>query len=30
VQAHLNGKENVIAIMQATMMTIRDTDGLVD
>jgi uncharacterized protein (TIGR00369 family) len=30
VQADLDGKESVIAIMQATMMTIRDTNGLVD
>ena len=30
VHAHLDGKDSVIAIMQATMMAVRDSNGLVD
>jgi uncharacterized protein (TIGR00369 family) len=30
VLAHLDGKDSVIAMMQATMMAVRDNNGLVD
>ncbi|HYW73642.1 MAG TPA: PaaI family thioesterase [Pyrinomonadaceae bacterium] len=30
VYAHLDGQESVVAIMQATMMTVRDRSGVVD